>query len=126
MKKHAFLKCLVAILLLTSMLLTMFLGVTKSEYFKSFSKELDIEAKPDLMLEYYLYDSSSTGVKDFKETQGVYKNAESFSQKVVVGTENVYGTPTNSQATAAEQKKIYYEMFSAQAELYKEQKVKAR
>lgn len=98
MKKHAFLKCLVAILLLTSMLLTMFLGVTKSEYFKSFSKELDIEAKPDLMLEYYLYDGSSTGGKGFKETQGVYKNAESFSQKVIVGRNNAYDEGIYSNA----------------------------
>ena len=98
MKKHTFLKCLVAILLLTSMLLTMFLGVTKSEYFKSFSKELDIEAKPDLMLEYYLYDGSSTGGKGFKETQGVYKNAESFSQKVIVGRNNAYDEGIYSNA----------------------------
>ena len=94
MKKHVFLKILIAIVLLTSMLLTLFLGTTKSEYFKSFSKKLDIEAKPDLMLEYALWDANGTGNsatdKAFQWEEGVYKNAESFSQKVVVGRTNAY------------------------------------
>ena len=99
-KKHIFLKILVALILLTSILLSALLGVTKSEYFKSFSKKLDIEAKPDLMLEYYLYDGKGTGADatGFKSTEGVYKNAESFSQKIVVGRNDACEPSANATA----------------------------
>ena len=85
MKKRVFLKILVAIVVLTSILLSSFLGVTKSEYFKTFSKKLDIEAKPDLKLEYFLVDSEKSTSATQAVSQGVYDSSESFQQKICAG-----------------------------------------
>ena len=85
MKKHAFLKCLVAILLLTSMLLTMFLGVTKSEYFKSFSKELDIEAKPEIS--YEDFDKLQFRVGKIIACEEVPKSKKLLCSQVKIGSE---------------------------------------
>ena len=89
-KKRLFLKILVALTVLSSMLVSTLFGVSKAEYFKSLSKKLDFEASPDLALEYYLYDATGTGSSAFKESKGVYKNPKSFSQKVVVGKYKQY------------------------------------
>ena len=88
MKKRAFIKILVAMVLLSSILVSSLLGVTKAEYYKKLSHKLDFEYKPDLMLEYYLYDNSSytsTSKSDLAGENGVYKNAEKFVQTIVVG-----------------------------------------
>lgn len=49
MKKKSLLITLVALTLLSSMLLSSILGVTKAEYFKTLSKKLDFEVMPDMI-----------------------------------------------------------------------------
>ena len=90
-KRRLFLKILVVLTVLSSILVSSLLGVSKAEYFKSISKKLDLEIKPDLMLEYYLYDSTtttSTAASDLTVEKGVYKNAESFTQKIIIGQQS--------------------------------------
>ena len=91
-KKRLFLKILVALTVLSSMLVSTLFGVSKAEYFKSISKKLDFEASPDLALEYYLYDAAGMSSSAFKESKGVYKNPKSFSQKVIVGRYKQYNS----------------------------------
>lgn len=43
MKKHYFFKALIALTVLSAILLSTFLGVTKAEYFKSLSKQIGLE-----------------------------------------------------------------------------------
>ncbi len=91
MKKSAFLKILVALAVISSILLSSILGITKAEYYKTLSKTLDFESKPDLMLEYYLYDANAytgTGSTVYEGENGVYENAESFTQTIVIGTKD--------------------------------------
>ena len=52
------LRTLVVLTILSAILLSTLFGVTNAEYFKIFSKNLDLEAKPDLMFQYYLYDAT--------------------------------------------------------------------
>ena len=95
MKKRSFLIILITITLLSSILLSSILGVTKAEYFKKLSKALDFEAKPDLALQYYLYDAvvhaDDTTTKNVNEAEnyesetGVYKDAQNILQTIVVG-----------------------------------------
>ena len=95
MKKRSFLIILITITLLSSILLSSILGVTKAEYFKKLSKALDFEAKPDLALQYYLYDSvvhaddtKTTNVNEalnYTPETGVYKDAKNILQPIVVG-----------------------------------------
>ena len=98
MKKNVFFKILIAVLVLTSILLSSLLGVTKSEYFKTFSKSVDIETKSDLMLEYYLNDANTPGTAytdgehnsdTYHEKSGVYKDAENILQPIVVGKKDI-------------------------------------
>ena len=97
MKKRLFLKILIALAVLTSILISSLLGVTKAEYFKIISKSVDFEAKPDLYLEYYLVDSSSHTSTDKPATvsKGVYNDAGSFVQPIRVGRYNT--TTINSK-----------------------------
>ena len=80
MKKRAFFTTLITLTLLSAMLLSFFLGVTKAEYFKSMSQKLGFEAIPDLGLEYYLFDGNTEGTtgnnnaKTYHGKTGVYKN----------------------------------------------------
>ena len=98
MKKRAILlRTLVVLILLTTMILSTLLGVTKAEYFKSFKKKLDLEMSPDMKLEYYLYDSNGTTVTTFKSTNDTYKSSKSFKQQIIIGNHtnsrvNVNGT----------------------------------
>ena len=87
MKKRVFLKILVALAVLTSVLLTSVLGVSKAEYFKELSSPtLAIEAEPDLSFRYYLYDCVSADTPtEYTGEWGVYPASKSFKQKVVVG-----------------------------------------
>ena len=48
------LKTIVVLIALSAMLINALLGVSKAEYFKSFSKKLDLEVSPDLSFQYYL------------------------------------------------------------------------
>lgn len=104
MKKKSLLITLVALTLLSSMLLSSILGVTKAEYFKTLSKKLDFEVMPDMALQYLVYDSNgatSSYSNDLKSVSyspktGVYQNAKSFVQELVIGaTEN----PTTTNET---------------------------
>ena len=86
------LKTAVVLLVLSAMLLSAMLGVTKAEYFKTLSKKLDLELMPDLALEYYLYDANPKGstVGNNESTTyhvktGVYKNSKSILQPIAVG-----------------------------------------
>lgn len=86
------LKTIVVLIALSAMLVNALLGVTKSEYFKSLSKKLDLEITPDLGLEYYLVDANPEGsTSGYHESDvyhaktGVYKNAESILQHIAVG-----------------------------------------
>ena len=74
MKKRSFLIILVALTLLSTILLSSILGVTKAEYFKKLSKALDFEASPDLKFQYNLYINGN-------KTTGVYKNSKNISQE---------------------------------------------
>ena len=93
-KKQVFLKSLVAVLVLLSVLISVFLGTTNAEYLKSLVKKISVEAKPDLAFEYYLrdfvkYNNDPEGTTKepakYQSNTGVYKNAESFLQKIAVG-----------------------------------------
>ena len=88
-KFNAFLKILVAIMLLTSIIITTLFSTTNAEFFKSFNKKLDLELVPDLRLQYYLRDSISTsagsGSDQFNKKYGYYDTAEGFSQTIVIG-----------------------------------------
>ena len=90
MKKRIFLKSLLAIALLVSLLLSTVLGTSNAQYFKEFfSQPITMEGKPDLTLQYYLYDYHSTGGnasdKVMESEYGVYKNSSNFTQNIVVG-----------------------------------------
>lgn len=97
-KKHIFLKSIVAISLLLSMMVSLLLGMTNAEYLKSLSKKFDIELKPDLVLEYFLRDTKTykndpratenKANAEYRETKGVYKNAESFIQPITLGRDS--------------------------------------
>ena len=92
MKKRVFINILVALLLLSSILVSLLLGVTKAEYFKKISKKVDFEVNPDLKFEYLVYDAQATK-DDSKTTKvdeaeytletGVYENATSFVQPIL-------------------------------------------
>ena len=109
MKKRIILKTIVALAVLSAVLVSSLLGVTKAEYFKTLSKKLDFDVKPDLALEYILVDAddqdSSTDNKTdrarttYSKKQGVYENAESFVQPITIGkkdAETINGTSTFS------------------------------
>ena len=94
-KRNAFLQILAALAVLSSILLSSVLGVTKSEYFKRLSKTLDFEVKPDLTLEYYLYDANEEGQTSGNQEKstyyaknGVYKNGQNIFQYIAVGTKD--------------------------------------
>jgi hypothetical protein len=89
MKKRSVLIILVALTLLSTILLSSILGVTKAEYFKKLSKALDFEAMPDVAWQYALWDGDGTGKSSYSLEEGVYKNAKSFSQEIVVGRKDV-------------------------------------
>lgn len=100
MKKHFFLKSLIALVLLSTMLVSAFLGVTKAEYFKSLSKKLGFEVTPDLALQYYLVDGNGEGqtgqntATTYTPKFGVYKDAKNILQPIAVGRkdpENIGG-----------------------------------
>ena len=88
MKKRIFLRALVALTVLSSMLLSILLGVSDALITKTLSKKLSFETIPDLDMEYYLYDADTTASTSYEEERGVYKNAHSFKQEIIVG---VYG-----------------------------------
>lgn len=87
------LKTIVVLIALSSMLLNSILGVTKSEYFKSLSKKLDLEVNPDLKFEYLVYDAQATK-DDTKTTNvdeaaytletGVYESVTNFVQPITI------------------------------------------
>ena len=89
MKKQTVIKVLVAALLLFSILLSSLLGVSKAQYFKSFSKKLDFETSPDLSWHYYLYDATLDDNKVptnvYSGKTGVYENFKNISQPIIVG-----------------------------------------
>ncbi len=88
MKKRNLLKALVALAVLSSMLLSTLLGVSDALITKTLSKKLNFESIPDLDMEYYLYDADTTASTSYEDERGVYKNAHSFKQEIIVG---VYG-----------------------------------
>ena len=99
------LKTVVVLLVLSAMLLSAMLGVTKAEYFKSFKKKLDLEAMPDLVFEYYLVDanpkgeiSGNHGSDTYYEKNGVYKNAESILQHIAVGGKDSHKKTINGNS----------------------------
>ena len=86
------LKTIVVLIALSAMLINAMLGVSNAEYFKTLSKKLDLEAMPDLALEYYLYDANPEGstVGNNESTtyhvkKGVYKNNKNILQPIAVG-----------------------------------------
>ena len=86
--KQNFFKVLIALVVLTSVLLSALLGVSKAEYFKTLSKKVNLDLKPDLVLEYYLYDyddHESRTTDDLKPEFGSYKNAEQITQMIKIG-----------------------------------------
>lgn len=88
-KKRLFLKILVVLTVLSSILVSSLLGVTKAEYFKSMSKKFDVESKPDLSLEYLIYDAPVySGNAPYELETGVYKDSTNFVQPVIIGTNN--------------------------------------
>ena len=91
-KLNALLKILIAILLLTSIIVTTLFGTSTAEFFKSFSQKLDVELIPDLRLKYYLKDSKATNGTNsgsdsayFNMRYGYYDTAEGFSQTIIIG-----------------------------------------
>lgn len=88
MKKRNLLKALVALAVLSSMLLSTLLGVSTALITKTLSKKIDFESIPDLDLAYYIYDADATDTDDYSGSEGIYKNAHSFSQEIVVGTKD--------------------------------------
>ena len=97
MKKRVFLRALLALTLLSSILLSSILGVTKAEFFKKLSSKLDFEINPDLAFQYYLYDADTpnSGYNDSEHTKstyhvktGLYKNGKNILQPITVGTKN--------------------------------------
>jgi hypothetical protein len=84
-KKRVFFKILIALTVLSSMLVSTLLGVTKAEYFKSLAKQFDLMMEPDLNLEYYLYDATTPNGSTFGSETGVYRNAKSFKQLISTG-----------------------------------------
>ena len=85
MKKRNLLKALVALAVLSSMLLSTLLGVSTALITKTLSKKLNFESIPDLDMEYYLYDADTTASTSYEDERGVYKNAHSFKQEIIVG-----------------------------------------
>ena len=99
MKKRVFLKILVAITVLTSILLSSLLGVSKAEYFKELSSStLSLEAEPDLSFRYYLYDCASIDAPSgsYSGEWGVYPTSKTFKQRIIVGQKG-----NNSTASGA-------------------------
>ena len=84
-KLKVLLRVLIALTLLTTIILTTLLGVTKAEYYKSFKKKIDLEMSPDLKLEYYLYDSKSNDSTEYSAERGSYENGRSFTQTIIIG-----------------------------------------
>ena len=95
MKKRVFLRALVALALLSSIMLSSLLGVTNAEFFKKLSRKLDFEIKPDLAFQYYLVDADTpnSGYNDsehnsaatYQAKTGVYKNGKNILQPITVG-----------------------------------------
>lgn len=95
MKKRVFLRALVALALLSSIMLSSLLGVTNAEFFKKLSRKLDFEIKPDLAFQYYLVDADTpnSGYNDsehnsdatYQVKTGVYKNGKNILQPITVG-----------------------------------------
>ena len=105
MKKRSVLIILVAITLLSTILLSSILGVTKAEYFKKLSKALDFEASPDLKFEYLLWDANGvtsenstdlTSTKSYTKKTGVYQNATSFVQPIVISNKDTITINNNT------------------------------
>ena len=101
-KFNAFLKILLAVMLLMSIIVTTLFSTTNAEFFKSFNKKLDLELVPDLRLKYYLRDSISTdggsGAAQFNKKYGYYDTAEGFSQNIIIGkntAKNLFTISTN-------------------------------
>lgn len=120
MKKRVFLKILVAITVLTSILLSSLLGVSKAEYFKELSSPtLSIEAEPDLSFRYYLYDCDSIDAPSgsYSGKWGVYPTSKTFKQRIIVGQKgngskasiavNEYNESTKKWASAAGNRNSY-------------------
>jgi hypothetical protein len=84
------LKTIVVLIALSSMLLNSILGVTKSEYFKSLSKKLDLEVMPDVGLQYYIFDGDTTTSTSYKGQKGVYEGTTSFVQQIIIGKTKTY------------------------------------
>ena len=90
--KRILFKALVALVVLSSILLSSLLSVTNAEYLKTISKTLEVEVSPDLKLEYYLYDADSVSGTAYSGTTGLYENSKSFSQEIIIGTDNTTDT----------------------------------
>lgn len=94
-KTSVVLKTIVVLIALSSMLLNTMLGVSKAEYFKTFSKKFDFEANPDLKFEYLVHDSNgvtaenstdrSVNYTGYTTKTGVYDSSKSFVQEIVIG-----------------------------------------
>lgn len=120
MKKRVFLKILVAITVLTSILLSSLLGVSKAEYFKELSSStLSLEAEPDLSFRYYLYDCDSIDAPSgaYSGEWGVYPTSKTFKQRIIVGQKgngstasgavNEYNESTSKWETSADNRNSY-------------------
>ena len=55
---------------------------------KTLSKSIDFEVIPDLDLTYYLYDAPAEDSSVYSASTGLYENAGSFSQEIIVGTKD--------------------------------------
>ena len=71
----------VSILVLTSMLLSVMLGSTNAALIKSLSKNVQIQAIPDLPWEYYIKDGVNTS-----GIVGAYKNGKNISQTITTSS----------------------------------------
>ena len=95
------LKTIVVLIALSAMLINAMLGVSKAEYFKTLSKNLDLEAKPDLMFQYYLYDATLDGNKvptsTYSGKTGAYRNVRNISQPIIVGTKTQHSSSAGEE-----------------------------
>ena len=77
----------VALSVLFCVLVSTFLGVSKAEYFKGLTRDLDVEISPDLKFSYYLYAAES--VDSLHNTnmtgKGVYTTSRNFTQQITIG-----------------------------------------
>ena len=95
--RRMLLKTLIAVTLLSALMVSTFLGVTKAEYFKSFKKKIDLEMSPDMKLEYYLYDGKERNLSEFTEKRGSYEDDKGFIQWIQSGTATSYNGKYNAE-----------------------------